>query len=374
MDEEVKKQMESVLAELKQGITKEVVDYINTNIPLRKAIFGGENHDADAQSKDEQKKAAEFLTAKYFNDAAQVKALSGGTSSEGKELVPEFFSNEIIRLAPNYGVIRAKARKYPVNARIQHLPTVGSVTVNRVGEKVAIPSSQPGTGKLDITIKKVAGIVPVSNELLKDANVTVVQLLTLLFAEAFAKYEDEWGFSGKAANEGIFQNTSVPVLTMSTGDTTYNKVTGDYLLDLMDKVDESALTDAGFYMSFSVFNALRKLKATTGEYIVQPPTGGQPATIWNHPVNFARVLPRTSAGSQAGTKFLTFANLNYMLFADAHEYELEISRDATVKDVDGTTDIRLFEQDMSAVRVIERVDIQLAEADKAFAVLKTAAS
>jgi len=34
----------------------------------------------------------------------------------------------------------------------------------------------------------------------------------------------------------------------------------------------------------------------------------------------------------------------------------------------------LFQRNMSAVRVIERIDIELAEADKAFASLKTAAS
>ena len=68
------------------------------------------------------------------------------------------------------------------------------------------------------------------------------------------------------------------------------------------------------------------------------------------------------------------ANLDYMLFADKKEYELKISQEATITDTDGSTLINLFEQDMSAVRVIERVDIALAEAAKAFAVLKTAAS
>jgi hypothetical protein len=63
-----------------------------------------------------------------------------------------------------------------------------------------------------------------------------------------------------------------------------------------------------------------------------------------------------------------------MLFADKKEYELKISQEATIKDVDGTTPINLFEQDMSAIRVIERIDIALAEAAKAFAVLKTAAA
>lgn len=99
-----------------------------------------------------------------------------------------------------------------------------------------------------------------------------------------------------------------------------------------------------------------------------------PATLWNFPVEFSSIMPKTTDGSQAGTKFLTLANFDYMMFGDRKQVTVEISKDATVTDTDGSTAINLFEQDMSAVRVIERVDIQLAEADKAFAVLKTAAS
>lgn len=63
-----------------------------------------------------------------------------------------------------------------------------------------------------------------------------------------------------------------------------------------------------------------------------------------------------------------------MLFADKREYSLDISQEATITDTDGTTPINLFQQDMSAVRVLERIDIALAEPSKAFVVVKTAAA
>lgn len=268
------------------------------------------------------------------------------------------------------------ARNYPVSGAgyKTHLPTIGNVTVARVNEKAKIPASQPTMGQTNITIKKIAGIVPMSNELLRDANVDTINIMTTLFAEALTKYEDEWGFLGKGAGEGIFQNTSVPVVTMGSGLDTYVEVTEDHLLDLLGQLDEAALSGAKWFMSFSVFNAFRRLEDSTGRKLIQPPTESQPATLWNLPIQFVRGMPKTTDGSQPGTKFLAVGDLNYMLFADKKEYELKISQEASITDVDGSTNINLFEQDMSAVRVIERIDIALAEAAKAFAVLKTAAA
>jgi HK97 family phage major capsid protein len=393
MDKQLEEQLKPVVEEIKSSVTESVKEQMTASMPAitedvfkrlkeelpnRKDIFGGGDRQPEGQKNDLEgkEKAAEYIKAVFGRDSAQVKALSEGTAADGGYLVPETFSSEIIRIAPNYGVVRRNARNYPVTGAgyKTHLPTVGNVTVSRVNEKAKIPASQPTEGQTNITIKKIAGLVPMSNELLKDANVDTVNILTTLFAEAFAKYEDEWGFLGKAAGEGIFQNTSVPVVTMASTKDTYLEATEDDLLDLLGQLDESALSGAKWWMSWSVFNGFRKIEDTTGRKIIQAPTDGQPPSIWNIPIQFVRGMPKTTDGSQPGTKFLAVGDLNYMLFADKKEYELKISQEASITDVDGTTNINLFEQDMSAVRVIERIDIALAEAAKAFAVLKTAAS
>jgi hypothetical protein len=60
-----------------------------------------------------------------------------------------------------------------------------------------------------------------------------------------------------------------------------------------------------------------------------------------------------------------------MLFADKNESEIKIPQVASTTNTDGSTITILCEQDMCAVRVIERIDIAPAEVSKAFAVLKT---
>jgi len=368
MNEEVQK----VLEELKGGITKDVFEKLMTELPNRKDIFGGQS--AEAKGQESRQQSAEYLKALYEGDTAKVKAMSVGTNADGGFLAPDYFASEVIRVAGNYGLIRRFARPWQMSGKTEKVPTAGSVTTYRVNEKAKATSSQPTIGQVTLTAKKLVAMIPVSNELLEDANINLVDLLTILAGESLSKKEDDWGLNGLAATEGILQNTSVPVVTLGSGDVTYEAANFNDLIDVMNQMDENAIANARWVSSFSVFNGFRKLQSTTNEPILQNPGGGQPATLWNFPVVFSPVMPKTTDGSQAGKKFLTLANFDYMMFGDRKQVTVEISKEATITDTDGSTAINLFEQDMSAVRVIERVDIQLAMPDKAFAVLKTAAS
>lgn len=367
---EIKKDVaEQVTPVIKDAVTREVLDELLKRLPERKDL-GGENTDAQRKAVD----TVEYFKALYNGDFAKAKSLSAGTSTEGAELAPEYFASEIMRLAPSYGLVRRLARKWPMSGKTVKVPTVGSVSAYRVGEKGVITSSQPTTGNVTLTAQKLVAMIPVSNELLDDANVDIINVLAMLASEALAGKEDEWGLKGLGAGEGIFQDTLVPVLTMDSGKTSFADANGDTYLDLLSKVNVNATKNAKFVMNFSVFNALRKQKGTTNDhYVFQAPGASMPATLWNIPVEFSEVMPAMSDDASA-TKFAAIANFDYMIFGDRKQYSIEISRDATIKDTDGQTDIRLFEQDMSAIRIIERVDIELAEQAKAFASLKTSAS
>lgn len=368
MNEEVQK----VLDELKGGITKDVFDKLMTDLPNRKDIFGARS--PKAENAESREKSADYLKALYEGDMGKVKAMSVGTNTDGGFLAPDYFASEVVRIAQRYGLVRRYARPWQMSGKTEKIPTAGTVVSYRVNEKGHATTNQPTIGQVTLTAQKLVAMIPVSNELLEDANVNLVDLLTILAGESLAKKEDDWGLNGLASGEGILQNASTPVVALAATNTTYEKANFSNLIDLMNQMDEMAIANARWIMSFSVFNGFRKIQSTTNEPILQNPGGGQPATLWNFPVEFSPVMPKTTDGSQAGKKFLTLANLDYMMFGDRKQVTVEVSREATMTDTDGTTPINLFEQDMSAVRVIERVDIQLAMPDHAFAVLKTAAS
>src|SRR5699024_6517081 len=129
-DPKLKEQLDPVVEEIKSSvtenvkeqmqastpaITEEVFKRLKEELPNRKGIFGGENHQSDTAEalKEGKEKSAEYIKAVFNRDSAQVKALSEGTAADGGYLVPETFSSEIIRIAPNYGVVRRLARNYP---------------------------------------------------------------------------------------------------------------------------------------------------------------------------------------------------------------------------------------------------------------------
>jgi HK97 family phage major capsid protein len=127
--------------------------------------------------------------------------------------------------------------------------------------------------------------------------------------------------------------------------------------------------------SWSLFNALRIIKDENKNYIYQNPGAGMPNTIWGLPYVKSTVFPKTTdVGSQANKPFMAIYDPRYLMIGDRRNITLEFSKEATVTSSDGETSINLFEQDMVAIKVTERIDIQLAEADKAFVRLETSAS
>ncbi len=378
MNEDQQKQMGQIVEQItsevaKQvtpGITKEVLASVKDGLAELRNI-----RDEAAEKKEMQTKSADFLRAVVSNDRAKIKDLSGGSTNEGAELVPEYFSSEIIRVANKYGVVRRNARRMPLAGKT-NFPTASGVVAYRVEGMAKITTSAPSTDNVTLDPQKLAALVPVDNDLLADANVDVVDLIALLAGEALAKKEDEWGILGLAATEGIFQNSSVPSRDMGSGLDAYDDATWSDLLLMQNLLDEDAVEGAKYLMSRSLWNTFRA--KTIGDddarYIFQDPGQNTPPTIWSLPVEWSKVMPKPSDVSQANKPFVALANFDYMMFGDRKQVTLDVTTEATVTSTDGNTSLNLFERDMSAVRLIERIDIELAEAAKAFAVLTTAAS
>lgn len=372
--------VKEIVAEIKDGLTKEVVDQLKAELPLRKDIFGSEADEAKAQKLDEQTKAAEFFKAVFHQDRARAKELgqrkgqNETTDADGGFLVPEYVSNEIITVANNYGIVRKLARHIPMSSHILRVPSASGVTVYRISEGAKITSSKATISRTTLTAKKLAALIPVTNELLDDSNPDIVSLLTTLAGEAFAAKEDEWGLAGLDTGEGVFQSTGVTGVTMGAGKDAFSDVTLEDLLNMQGELKSGALSGAKYVMNHTVLNLLRTLKeTTTGGYLLGPAYMATQPALWNLPYETTDALPGVG-DSAAATKFIALVNFAYMMFGDRKSLTMEISNDATVTDTDGTTVINSFEQDMSVIRFIERIDIQLAAQADAFAWLKTAAS
>jgi HK97 family phage major capsid protein len=311
--------------------------------------------------------------------AQKIKAMAEGTNSAGGYLVPQEIVAGIARIVEDFGLVRKFATKFPMNENTLNVPRLSSsVTVSWPGENTAGTASDAALGNVALVAKTAVGLTVVSNEFLADANIDVVDYLLTLFAEALAGEEDNQGLAGAGSPfTGILTDAGVNVVTMATTNTTFNKVTADYLRDLVSQIKPLALQGSCFIMHRTVFGYVQKLKDGANQYLVTNPTpsissvgemGGPAGTpagyVWGYPVYLSEKMPYSDAVS---TKYIIFGNLKYVFFGDRAVVEVGMSESATI----GATNA--FAANQKVVRVTERVAIAVG-IPTAFACLKTSAT
>ena len=295
---------------------------------------------------------------------AEHKAMSEGTDSAGGYFVPEEFSNNVIRLAENYGIARKLSMTFTQKTDTLKIPTVTTnVAVSEKAEAAALGETQPVLGQLTLTPYKVGGIVPFTNELLKDSGVFLIPLLQEILGEQVAKHEDNAVLVGGASYSQTDILNNGTVLTLGAGDTAVTDMDGDDLLDLINTVASADMQNAGFIMSRTVLSVIQKLKTTTNEYIFKELSAAGPNTVHGYPVILSEVMPSSSVGADA--EFMIFGNMKRYFYGIKESITFDFSSEATL-----TTAGNLWEKDMIAIRTKERFS-GAPSRNAAFAVMKT---
>jgi HK97 family phage major capsid protein len=321
-----------------------------------------------APEKNETKKAGEttrlFMKALLKGDKEACKALTTSTTGVSPDdadaglLIPTELMTEVLRIAETqYGLARREMLYLPFsgpgNSRV--IPSLGtSVSVYWTGEGVKKTSTQPKFNVVTQTLAKLAAIVPFTEEILEDSAIDLTGLVAKLFAEAVSKEEDIQFFAGTGSPwTGILNNGSVNKVVQASGDV--YQLTADDLLDMIDATPSGALNGAKFYFHRTVLSIIRKLKDNDGNYIYQQPANGLPGTIWNYPYETSDAFP-AAAEVTDGDQYVLFGNLKQgAVFGDKQQLRVKLLDQATITDTDGSTVINLAEQDMVALRIVERV-------------------
>lgn len=371
-----------------KAATEAVAKYASENgldIAAKRFVAGEKSGEAYA-ALDVKAKAAEFIKAVFRKDTGSLtafKAMTEGTNSAGGFVVPEEWAAEVYRVVEDFGLIAKLATSFPMNSDTLNVPRLSaSVSVYWPGETTAGTGSQPTFEQVQLLAKTVVGITPMSNELLADANVSVINLLTTLFAEAIAGEIDNQGLTGSGSPfTGLLSDAGVTVYTPATGNSTFTLCsTPDNARTLQSKVKPWALQGAVYVMHRTVWALFQQAKASSsGDYFLSTfnpvMTGttqgtlqgfplGVAGTLWGYPVLLSDKMPSSTAVS---TKYVVFGNLAHMFLGKRQELAVAISQEGTVGGVS------MFETNMSAVRVVSRLAIAVG-LPTAFAVLKTSAS
>ncbi len=306
-----------------------------------------------------------------------------GDDARGGYLVPEELQAEILRIAEaEYGIARRDFTYLPFSGpgNERKIPTLASsVSVSWVNEAGSKPGTNPTFGLVTQTLKKLAAIIPFTEEILEDSVINLTQLVATLFAEAVSKEEDIQFLYGTGAPwTGILNNGSVEVVALGAGEGV-SDISFEKLIDMQDGCASGALAGAKYYMNRTIYSYLRKLRADAvsasdgkGMFLL-PPNKKSIEDILDYPIELSDALPgKTLAGNSK--PFVIFGNLKLAaIFGDKQQIRAKLLDQATITDGDGETTINLAEEDMIALRLEERVGYVLA-LPAAIVVLKTGAA
>lgn len=339
-------------------------------------VAGGEN-----EKLSKKERVVSFMKALYKRDFNVLsKNMSTDSDSDGGFLVPEEFYGELVRLAPQYGIVFDQALRIPMKRDRLPIPTLASsVTSYWVGQSAAGTKSSPKISRPELHVEDLVGITVLTNAMLEDTDINTIDMLLELFAEEFARNVDDQAFNGTGTPFlGILQNTDVETVTMASGQETFAETKLSDLRTLLSKVAKAARGSGAFYMHgdvWALIESLQENSQTVAAFQQQPVlVGNGPSEVqalkpdgylWKYPVYTSDVLEDTTAVS---TKFLTFGSFKRgFALGDRKKMDALLSKEGTIA---GES---MLETNQQALRLTSRLALELI-LPGAFANLKTAAS
>lgn len=270
--------------------------------------FGTKNNAAWDRFSDEEKAA-------YAN--IRQKALVNTTDFGGGNLVPEDFNATVIKKLANLAGVGSRVSTQATSRDVVRWPKVtystdnidnSSLTLTWEDESDSATTTDPTPiGSVSIPVNRARGLVLLDRELLEDAAVDVMGLLSGLISDKVNVDTDRQltaGTGGKKP-EGFMINASIP--TTNSGSS--GAFLFDGLISLVYALPNQYVNGAEFMTSRTSMGLIRKLKDSQNRYLWEPSTQvGTPATLLGYPISGNEHIAAAAAASRS----LIFANFKQM--------------------------------------------------------------
>src|SRR5579871_1881253 len=230
-----------------------------------------------------------------------VKALQEQTMIDGGALTPDVFSQDFIELLrPSTVVRRSGARVIPMSG--------GSLTMGRqnaagtasyVGEGQSLAATQQQFGQLQLQVKKLMAVTPISNDLLRDAVVSAEMLVRDDLVKICALAEDLAFIRGAGtvyAPKGI--RNWVPaanvINALQAGSIATAAEVIQSLQSMLYILEQSNIPMVGivWYMTPRTKWFLKSLRDSVGAFIFRPEMEGPNPTLFGYPLFTTTQIPQ----------------------------------------------------------------------------------
>jgi len=374
--EELKKTIDEVVSEAVEPLKEQQNNWVNKITKEEKKVEEKQEKGlraarivrALAAAKGDMDKAIAYAK-KNYDDVEVVKALAAGTDTAGGYLVPEEYSMEIIEfLRPQSVVRRMGATVVPMATGTLNIPAIaGGSQAAYVGENSEISTQEPTFRNVQLTWKKLAAIVPISNDLLRFSNYQTDAIIRDDLVAAIAQKEDEAFIRGPVSTsqvtpKGMRYWAHTGNVIPATGADDLATVTDDLgKLILALKQANVRFIRPGWLMAPRTEMFLMTLRDTNGNYAFRPEmfTG----KLFGYPYAVTTQIPTNLSTNQSEIYFVDFADA---VIGEATQLIIDASSEASYTS-DGVT-LSAFAADQTLIRVIAEHDFAMRH-DKSVAVL-----
>lgn len=319
-----------------------------------------------AKQKKNDAETRDFVKALLNKDFASLKAMSTSTTDSAKAgfTIPEALETEIVRLVEDqYGLARQEMRYLPMSGagNSRKITTGGALSVFWTDEAGSKTSTQPTLARATQELKKLAAIVPMTDELIEDSAVNLTTYVAELFAEAIAKEEDAQFFAGDGTVwTGVVNDANVNTVALGTDETFASDITPAKLRAVLTATPLASRKNGKWHMNTGAFDIIAELKDGNGAYIYPALQNGSSTRLMGKEVVLNDSL-NDGSSTTAEAPILFFGDLKKCaVYGDKGGMKIKISDEATIRNVADDGDINLFEDDMTAVRVVKRTGYVLA--------------
>lgn len=323
-----------------------------------------------AGGKGDPERAARFVRSKW-EDEDVAKALESGSDEAGGFIIPPNYVAELIELLYPMAVMRQMGcTTMPMNNGTLEIPKLsGGVSAEYVGESQNITVDQPTFGTLNLAWKKLAVIVPISNDLIRDSNPnadTVVRddavtAMALREDRAFIR-DDGTGQrpTGMRFQEGIQTLVATDVSGMNNVDA-IAAVRSD--LSRQELALENAnvrMIRPGRILSPRIWHFLSNLTDGNGNAVFRAEL--QQGRLNGYPVRRSNQLPNSLAVTRGAETTNNGSEIYFADFADCiigESTSLIVDASGEAAYHDGTAVQAAFSRDQTVIRLLARHDFGL---------------
>lgn len=288
---------------------------------------------------------------------ALLKDLSATTPSEGGFLINEQYSRDIIPLLlSKTAVMELGARRIPMPGGNLNMPKLtGGATSYYIGESSNATKSQQTFGNIKLSSKKLVTLVPVSNDLIRNATPEadrivrddMVQQMRLKI-DYTAMYGDGTLFTPLGIKKSITTaNISVSTAAISAD------LPGTMIGLLMN--DNTPMLNVGWVFNSKTWSEFYNLKTTTNQYIYRDEMNR--GTLNGFPFRVSNQI--TTANSTAGTTYydIFLGDFSEFMFGDEMAFEFMASNEASW--YDGSSLQSAFSLDQTVLKITAKHDMAL---------------